>query len=107
MEILINAQTDAATSGEFIVKESKYATLIANGLSSGEVVTLQIAYLNDTYTDAYNPSTNSLFELGSQSNVLPIIIPGIYRVYKTATTNAVTVSIYWSFGPGIFIAGGI
>lgn len=94
-EILIDA-TEAKTSKTFLVNVlSGAVTLVANGLSSGEEIDVQMRYDDTNFCDVYNSSEEQV-TLKSTSNVIVFDIPGYYQIVKPATSNKVTVSAFWS-----------
>jgi hypothetical protein len=98
---LIDAQTAAVTSaGEVYGIRSLHsntnlirmpATITAFNLQTGENIVLQISYDGGTnFHDMY--LEGNLVQLCSTANTVTIYGPGVYRVVKPVTLNAVTVS---------------
>lgn len=94
-ELLIDT-TAAKTSKTFSVNDiSGCVTLVANGLSSGEEIDVQMRYNDTDFCDIYNSSEEQI-TLKSTSNVAVFDIPGYYQIVKPVTSNKVTVSAFWS-----------
>lgn len=91
--ILINPTTDAKTSNSFTGISGTTLTVTAFNLGNTETVTFQI-YDPSTQTWANYKADNKIFQLSSQTNGLDVYMTsGIYRMAKTATSQAVGVGV--------------
>lgn len=97
MKNLIAPTTSAVSSDSFTVEYNDKVTLVAFGLEAGEVIYLQMTFLepsNGSYTDVYDYDTEEKITLKPTRNVIPISVPGVYRVYKPVTVGTVSVGMH-------------
>lgn len=97
MKTIINAGTDAETSGSFDVKYSNAriaCTLVAAGLTGSEEIGIEIECLPGQYTAAYDRAEEIQYALKATGNALVIDAPGRYRLVKPVTVGAVSVGMH-------------
>ncbi|TXD58869.1 hypothetical protein FUT88_13410 [Ralstonia sp. TCR112] len=91
-QILIGAQTGAATSQPFQLSAADGAcSLVAGGLGASETATVQV---QDAGGNWQNVPAAICAQMTSTTMEAVLNAPGIYRVAKTATAAAVGVVLY-------------
>lgn len=93
MRIIMQPTKEVAYSETFSTNQSSNATLVCNGLESTESVSVQIF---DPVTKEFHDwlVDGDVQQMDAKNNVIEIYLSsGTFRVHKTATSNAVGVSL--------------
>ncbi|WP_261533117.1 hypothetical protein [Burkholderia multivorans] len=92
LQILVAAQTGAATSNAFQQSVADGpCTIVAGGLAGSETATVQI---QDASGNWQNVPAAIAPQLTATVPAAVLTAPGIYRVVKTATATSVGVALY-------------